>query len=61
VSDGVSVLYGEELELDFTARGEAELSWDGPTSMARMGRASSAPAATSFTSGDPVGSGCSSL
>ena len=43
VSDGVSVLYGEELELDFTARGEAELSWDGPTSMARMGRASSVP------------------
>jgi hypothetical protein len=43
VSDGVSVLYGEELELDFTARGEAELSWDGPTSMARTGRASSVP------------------
>ena len=29
VSDGVSVLYGEEL--DFTAKGEAELSWDGST------------------------------
>ena len=33
VSDGVSVLYGEEL--DFTARGEAELSWDGFASMSK--------------------------
>ena len=40
VSDGVSVLYGEEL--DFTAKGEAELSWDGSISMAITGLVCSA-------------------
>ena len=46
VSDGVSLLYGEEL--DFTAKGEAELSWDGSISMAITSLSAVLP---SFTKG----------
>ena len=48
VSDGVSLLYGEEL--DFTAKGEVELSWDG-SQHGITGRASSATATILFLGG----------